>query len=871
VLFSKRKFPPEKMKNQTLRYILLALLFVFSLAALAAHYGNISDRLRLDPDPYRMPFYYTGGAVNLSEEARRAGIRVGDRVTALNGTPVEKPEDFFAFSKRLNSTDPVTVTLERKSGTGGTFTKEVSVEPIKFTASWSYFGGILVNFLFIFFFPTFSILLGFWVVLMRPNDYLAWLLLFILCGTSSIGLEGYPPGTLVGTYRSVFFNFFALAMLLFGIYFPERWTVDRRFPWAKWILIVPLVFQTLIVLLAQLRTFFGLNLIDYLAPAVGFYERYIASFANMMAIGIFFAALSHKAFTIKNPDSRRRLKLMAFGTTLAMTPTFLITLYTIATGARGSFFDIVPGWLAVAALLMVLLFPLTLAYVIVAQRAMNVGVVVRQGLQYALAKNGIRVLQFLLFIAVIFGTFMVARAEENVSAQFAFIVGGLMLIPLIDYTSKNLRVWIDRKFFREAYDAEQILTDLSEQVRTMVETKPLLETVSERISKSLHVPQVALLLKNGAAFRPAYWLGYETVPPVELSETGKTIEKLKQNEALTIYGDEKDSWIDDGIESGERGNLKHLNTQLLLPIAAKDGLSGVISLSPKLSEEPFTPSDLRLLKSVASQTGLALENSRLTEAIAREAAQKERLNRELEIAREVQERLFPQNLPEIDGLDYYGACRPALGVGGDYYDFLEFESGKFGLAIGDISGKGIGASLMMASLQASLRGQCPHFKDDLAGLLKRLNSLLYEASTSNRYATFFYAQYEPQTKNLIYVNAGHNPPFLIRRTGEVIKLEAGGPVVGMLPSDFVSYEQGEITLAAGDLLVGFTDGISEAMNLNEDEWGEEAMLEELKKVRAEPSAEILEYIVERADEFAGGAKQHDDMTMIVIKMISAGG
>ncbi|MDQ3088914.1 MAG: PP2C family protein-serine/threonine phosphatase, partial [Acidobacteriota bacterium] len=349
-----------------------------------------------------------------------------------------------------------------------------------------------------------------------------------------------------------------------------------------------------------------------------------------------------------------------------------------------------------------------------------------------------------------------------------------------------------------------------------------------------------------------------------------TIEKLKKNEPLVIYQDDAESWINEKAQSEERADLRELNSQLLLPVGAKNELSGVISLSPKRSEEPYSANDLRLLKSVAAQTGLALENSRLTETIAREAVQKERINRELEIAREVQERLFPQELPKIEGLDYFGACRSALDVGGDYYDFLELPENKFGIAIGDISGKGIGAALMMASLQASLRGQSLHFKSDLAGLMAQINALVYDASTSNRYATFFFALYEPQTRKLAYVNAGHNPPFLIRKKEnnfEVIRLEEGGAVVGMLPPMIVSYKQGEVQLQTGDLLVGFTDGISEAMNPQDEEWGEDAMLEKLKTVTENPAAEILPFIVACADEFANGAKQHDDMTMIIVRVI----
>src|SRR5262249_13747499 len=155
----------------------------------------------------------------------------------------------------------------------------------------------------------------------------------------------------------------------------------------------------------------------------------------------------------------------------------------------------------------------------------------------------------------------------------------------------------------------------------------------------------------------------------------------------------------------EREALRQLRAQILLPLAVKERITGFVGLGPKLSEEPYSATDARLLQSVTTQAALALENSRLAAAIASEVAQRERRNREVEIGREVQERLFPQKFPPIDGLDYSGHCRPALGVGGDYYDFIRLSDGRFGIAIADVSGKGIGAALLMASLQASLRGQ----------------------------------------------------------------------------------------------------------------------------------------------------------------------
>ncbi len=815
---------------------------------------------------FELPFFTSGVVKSATPESEAAGLALDDKLFAVNGNTISNEGQYVAELLKARAGEPITVTVERKTPNGQIERLERSLFPNKLNKDFTFYSRIFVGFIWSYVIPSFCVLLGLWVVWVRPRDPLAWLLLFLLLGVASNGFEGYPRNSPVGFFRSLFFSAWSLSMLLFGIYFPERWKVDKKFPWAKWLFIVPLSFQILLTLLTQLKIFFGINLIDYLAFISNPYSE-IAAILNMLAIGIFFAALGHKSGTLENKDARRRMKLTVYGTSIAMLPAFIVVIYAILRGRSGSFFEVVPWGFALFALFIVLLFPLTLAYVIVVHRAMDVGVVIRQGLQYALARNGVKALQFGLLLVVIFGTLLIIRNYgEDISAQIAFVVGGLALIPLIDYLAKNLRTWIDRKFFREAYNAELILSDLSEQVRTMVETKPLLETVSAKISESLHVSQVVLLLRNGNDFLPAYALGYENLPPVTLDENDKTIEKLRRNETLTVYQDDEESWLNEDIKSGEREKLQLLNSQLLLPIGAKNELSGVISLSPKRSEEPFSANDLRLLKSVASQTGLALENSRLTEHIAREAAQKERLNRELEIAREVQERLFPQELPAVEGLDYYGACRPALGVGGDYYDFLELPEGKFGIAIGDISGKGIGASLMMASLQASLRGQTIHFKEELAEMMKHINTLLYEASTSNRYATFFYSQYDPKTRKLIYVNAGHNPPFLIRKNGEVLKLEDGGAVVGMLPSMLVNYEQGEIELQPGDLLVGSTDGITEAMNPAEEEWSEDAMLEELKKITEKSAEEILQHIVAKADEFAGGAKQHDDMTMIIIKV-----
>ena len=324
------------------------------------------------------------------------------------------------------------------------------------------------------------------------------------------------------------------------------------------------------------------------------------------------------------------------------------------------------------------------------------------------------------------------------------------------------------------------------------------------------------------------------------------------------------------ISSPADGRLRHLVASALRNDRDKERLAPYLIAWHEIETDEFARRAIAaaldgVKTESAAQTALAQEVARLTTAIGREMAQRERLNRELEIAREVQERLFPQRLPAVPGLDYCGQCRPAREVGGDYYDFLALPGGRLGIAIGDVSGKGVGAALMMASLEASLRALAS-VVDDPAELMERVNSLVYQASSSNRYATLFYAQYDPANRRLSYVNAGHNPPVVLRNCAgscQVLRLETGGPVIGLLPH---RYERGVFSHEAGDLVVLFTDGVSESMNVRYEEWGEERLIELAKTCHGLPVLEGMRRILAAAQAFAAGAPQHDDMTLVVLRV-----
>ena len=291
------------------------------------------------------------------------------------------------------------------------------------------------------------------------------------------------------------------------------------------------------------------------------------------------------------------------------------------------------------------------------------------------------------------------------------------------------------------------------------------------------------------------------------------------------------------------------------------------------------PRGFALGSSKALPSGILVNVYKLIPTLAEEAVSRAKLDREIEIAREVQERLFPQTFPDLAGVEMAAHCRPAEAVGGDYYDLIDIRDSslpvtghapgcdRLGIAIGDISGKGMSAALLMASLHASLRGQALSGGGDLGPKMSNINRLLYDASASNRYATFFYAELDCASRTLHYVNGGHNPPVVLRKENgawQVFRLSDGGPVVGLLAG--AAYKQQIFHLLSGDILLAFTDGISEAMNGAEDEWGEDRMVAEAQAHADLNAANLLQRLFCAADEFASGAPQHDDMTLIVLRI-----
>ena len=304
--------------------------------------------------------------------------------------------------------------------------------------------------------------------------------------------------------------------------------------------------------------------------------------------------------------------------------------------------------------------------------------------------------------------------------------------------------------------------------------------------------------------------------------------------------------------------LSGLRSVMAVPLAVEGRVSGMIYVDNLLHINRFKERDLQLLTLIAGVAAIRIENMRLLEL----KQEQKRLSNELALASEIQLRLHPDNTPPIAGYDLIGLSFPCFEVGGDYYDFIEKSDGRYVIGLGDVSGKGTGAALLMSSVHAAVRA---HTRTRLSAseVVSEINQYIYDNTPANRYVTLFYSELDPRSHQLTYINAGHNPALLVRATGEVTRLDIGGFPVGITP--FGDYREGWVELEAGDVLVIYSDGASESLDEAGEEFGEARLIEIVQKNRGRTAAGLRDRIDEALTKFVGKAKSVDDLTLVILK------
>lgn len=392
------------------------------------------------------------------------------------------------------------------------------------------------------------------------------------------------------------------------------------------------------------------------------------------------------------------------------------------------------------------------------------------------------------------------------------------------------------------------LFELSKEFSAVLDAEKLVKLLIFSLMGQVGVSRYVVFLRNGKSMKVA----------VSRLEGGfddeRFLKSLAEVDTPARIGDIKKKNL-----QSVRQKLEPLGVKAIIPMQIQQELRGVLCLGEKMSREEYSARDLEFLYSLGNLAIISLENARLF----KEAIEKQRLEDELLIAREIQKGLLPSRLPEIPGFEIAAVNISSKQVGGDYYDAISLGDSRYVLAIGDVSGKGTPASLLMANLQASIRALVPS-NLSMSELTKRVNDLMFENTSSDRFVTFFWGLLDVAKRSLTYVNAGHNHPYLVRVNGQMERLEKGGMILGIM-STLVPYEEDTIHLESGDFLVMFTDGVSEAMNKNGEEYSEPRLEEVLKSLRGKAAQEILDAIHLDVKTHTGDFPQSDDITLLVLK------
>jgi len=799
--------------------------------------------------------------------AELAGLRPGDEILAINNAKLDTLTPYYEQVGRGKPGDTLNF-LVRRPGEGSPRSVSVVLEPPlpleifrDLTPSRIVILEIMLSYPFVF------LLVGLAVLFLKIEDRNAWLLALVFAGF--IALPDIPPAAIHPAFRGFLMSYHVVladllpALLYFFLaVFPAPSPLERRVPWLKGVLLVGAAaclardLWTLAVANAYQTIWLPL---EYGGPT--WFRPSITALSYLYALGgegLAVASLIGNSFRAVTPDARRKARVIVWGVACGLSPLILLLAVLYLTGRT---IEETPFWLYAFCVLALYLFPLSFAYAVVKHRVLEIPVLLRHSARYLLVQRGFVSLILLVSWGATAAFVLSFIRFFNSSSQVAMPLGlaaGVALGAVLTWggneAAKRGTRRIDRAFFRNAYDARVILEELGEQVRAGKDRRSLASMLEEQITSALHPQSMAIYLET----TPGH-LAAQTAPVAagleEISSDAPVLAELARRgkpwELPTEFGGD--------VLSGLQG----AKAECLVPILSREGrLIGLIGLGPRLSEEPYSGEDKRLLASVASQAGIALESLQLAEQMAARIEADRRASQEMEYAKQVQARLFPQKLPSMKTLQYAGRCIQARQVGGDYYDFLELRPGRLALVLADIAGKGISGALLMANLQANLRSQYAVALDSLPRLLKSVNQLFYENSSDSSYATLFFGDYDDATRRLSYVNCGHLPPLLLCADGRLERLTATSTVLGLFEKWECSVA--EVQFGPGDTLVLYTDGVTEAESPEGQEFGEFRLAETLRAQRNLPVDSLLETIVATVQKFSG-REQADDITLVVAR------
>ncbi len=501
--------------------------------------------------------------------------------------------------------------------------------------------------------------------------------------------------------------------------------------------------------------------------------------------------------------------------------------------------------------LTILTIPVSLGYAFGKYRLLQVEGKLKRGTRF-LAVN---ILLLIIFAGTLWATGELVLENIGIDSRTPVLVFGIVLAFFFMSLQRKMRLKIEEHFYPERAKLRVMMKDFLATSMARTESAKFWEELEEKLADGLSAEKIYPVLRVTGKDH----FTVDVDEPAPFSFRDRFIRSLESKDNPLLF----DEMIASGkimLSSEQRDWFIKRKSAILLPLVTTSGLLGFLVISSKTNGEDFTSEELELLESFSTQTAIVAENLELLG----ERLEKEKLEEQLKVARNIQQGLLPGNIPAIPGLEISALIRFCLDVAGDYYDIIQLEDGRVVLSIGDVAGKGVGAALLMANLQASLR-TTQAMGARLSESAARINKVVYENTPSDMFITFFMICIDPVNKCMRYVNAGHNPPFLIENDGHEKTLTEGGLLLGVVEN--AEYDEGEIKLRNGDMILMYTDGVSEAMNNDEEEFGEKQIAHIVSRNKELPLDELLGLIEKEVSIFHGSSSYADDFTLLAAKIL----
>ncbi|HEV8231802.1 MAG TPA: SpoIIE family protein phosphatase [Thermoanaerobaculia bacterium] len=840
-----------------------ALYLAIGFAGLALAIASIADMFAPRPYDGIVPVPYSRGGIEVRAAASRspadvAGIRTGDCVLGIGKRLVNSTSDASAELRKHAIGETVSY-LYQRGRCGGETRGELHTAPVRLSSerlggtTYLYSAGL--GFLFFF--------IGFFVFNRRPEDRAARIffllcvlfLLFFVCRLRPasywwIDLFVQNTGTVsLFLLPAVFLHFFLIfpRPKEFAFARLDEWTGEPPPRWKE-----------------KLQDFLsastGLFYLLYSIPPVVFLYDVMrqlrghrvailsgAPLSSWVLLGDYLVlgliALAHSAFTLPDARERRQAFHVFIGTIVGIAPFVLfgIVLPSAFNIEDYVFYGIVP----------MIFIPLTFAYAIVRFQMLNVRVIVRRTFLYA-ATTAILLGVYALAVAMANVIFAESRLSSSPLFNFGFFLVGISLFEVL---RRKLQTPLDKLFFREKFDYQKALLDMSEAITGELDLGKIADFLTGRVAGTMRLEKASIWLRDAEG-----WLERRGRREDRISPTAE-VRRILRQEGKAAPPEDLSQRVSDPESRRFCERVIAEGYHLLVPLAYRERLMGLLALKEKLSGERFDRDDQTLLSTLANQSALAIETAILHDEMTRQAE----LRRDLEIARDIQTSLLPRSLPSVSGFSFLGGSLPAKVVGGDFYDFISFDDRRLGVVIGDVSGKSVPASLLMVASKEIVYSRALTTRDP-GRLFQESNRRIYSIKR-RMFVSLGYFLLDPDAMSLRYAIGGQPLPMIFRSgDGGPRFLEPPNHRLPLGAFKEVPYDTREFFLKRGDLLFFYTDGFTEAMDGAMNPFGEERLMQSLEVRRNAPLDEIARGLLADIHAHVGGAEQYDDMTFLFMRV-----